>query len=117
MKRDKILKKKDLFTEYTGNTDRDFCDYLYGVLKRTDISPDGKSRNMTDKEILRVHDAMEKAHQGDRDGFFHALYEFFGGYTGYLYLPLTYTEKGMFIMLYETGISALNEAEHQGVTA
>lgn len=109
MKKDKIGHiKQDLMKYYHGHTEKEYCDYLYDVLRNLNIYHDEVVRDFTDRNIYCMRTAILQAYAGNEEEFYHELADFFRGKSGDMELPVTYTEGNVFLMLYKLGTSVLN---------
>lgn len=101
--------KQDLMKYYEGHTEKEYCEYLYDMLRNLNIYQDKIVRDLTDRNIYCMRAAISHAYAGNAEEFYHELADFFRGKSGSMKLPITYTEGHVFMMLYELGTSVLNK--------
>lgn len=99
--------KQELLKDYAGHTEKDYCDYLYHKLRSLHLYQDDLARNLTDRNIYCMRAAILQAYANNQDEFYHELADFFRGRGNDMELPVTYTEKSVFLMIYELGTSVL----------
>lgn len=104
--------KQDLMKGYTGSTDESYCRHLYHMLQCADIRPNKIMRDLTNRSIHHMQTAVLYIHKGDQEIFYRELADFFRGHdVNDMKLPVTYTERAIFIMIYELGLSVFENKQ------